>query len=60
MTRSRCVHRPDHEVTVSMFFRALMIDRGVLPQLLAAGDDLDAGVRAEAERFVAEAGRRAE
>ncbi len=54
------MHRPDHDVTVSLFFRALMIDRDLLPRLLAAGDDLDAGVRAEAERFSGLGGRGAE
>lgn len=35
------VHRPDHDVTVSMIFRALTTERELLPALLAARDDLD-------------------
>ncbi|HYP43955.1 MAG TPA: MOSC domain-containing protein [Propionibacteriaceae bacterium] len=34
------VHRPDHDVTIAMSFRALMTDRSLLPLMLAAGDDL--------------------
>jgi MOSC domain-containing protein YiiM len=34
------VHRPAHDVTVALSFRALMIQHDLLPQLLAAGDDL--------------------
>ncbi len=34
------VHRPDHDVTVSLVYRATTTDRDLLPQLLAAGDDL--------------------
>jgi MOSC domain-containing protein YiiM len=29
-------HRPDHEVTIDLVFRARMSDRGLLPQLMAA------------------------
>ena len=42
----RVVHRPDHEVTVSLMFRAFTTDRHLLPSLLPAGDDLDAGTLA--------------
>jgi MOSC domain-containing protein YiiM len=34
------VHRPDHGVTARLAFRALTRERDLLPQLLAAGDDL--------------------
>ncbi len=34
------VHRPDHDVTVSVAFRATTTERELLPRLLAAGDDL--------------------
>jgi MOSC domain-containing protein YiiM len=34
------VHRPDHPVSVSHAYRALTTDAGLLPDLLAAGDDL--------------------
>ena len=35
------VHRPDHEVSASLVFRATLRERDLLPQLLAAGDDLE-------------------
>jgi MOSC domain-containing protein YiiM len=34
------VHRPDHEVTVGLSFRAATLERELLPQVLAAGDAL--------------------
>jgi MOSC domain-containing protein YiiM len=34
------VYRPEHDVTVEMMFRALTTDKGLQPQLLAAGDAL--------------------
>lgn len=34
------VRRPDHDVTVSLTYRALMTERELLPRLRAAGDDL--------------------
>lgn len=33
-------HRPDHDVTVSLAYRAVTTERALLPRLLAAGDDL--------------------
>ena len=54
------VHKPDHDVTVSMFFRALLTERDLLPRLLAAGDDLPAETRRDAERYLARARRQAE
>ena len=42
------VHRPDHEVTIGMAFRALMTDRDLMPRLLEAGDDLDPELRQSA------------
>lgn len=36
--RIRITHRPDHEVTVGLVFRALTTERELLPQLLAASD----------------------
>jgi MOSC domain-containing protein YiiM len=44
------IHRPDHEVTVAMAFRAITIDRSLLPRLLEAGDDLDPELRKSATR----------
>ena len=54
------LHRPDHDVTVSLFFRALMIERDLLPRLLAAGDDLPPRPATDAERFLAKVRPRAE
>jgi MOSC domain-containing protein YiiM len=47
------LHRPDHDVTVSLFFRALMAERDLLPRLLAAGDDLPASTRKDVARYLA-------
>ncbi len=41
------VHRPDHDVTVSLTFRAITTERELLPQLAAAGDDLVEELREE-------------
>jgi MOSC domain-containing protein YiiM len=35
------IHRPAHDITVVMAFRATTTDRDLLPRLLEAGDDLD-------------------
>ncbi|MBO0813387.1 MAG: MOSC domain-containing protein [Microlunatus sp.] len=35
------IRRPDHEVSVSLVYRATTTERDLLPELLAAGDDLD-------------------
>lgn len=35
------LHRPEHDVTVSLMFRAFTTDRDLLPTLVAAGEDLD-------------------
>lgn len=35
------VHRPDHAVTSALVFRATTTERDLLPQLLAAGEDLE-------------------
>lgn len=42
------IHRPAHDVTVSLVFRATTRERELLPLLLAAGDDLDEGIREDA------------
>jgi MOSC domain-containing protein YiiM len=34
------VHRPDHDITVALQFRAMTTERHLLPRLLAAGDAL--------------------
>lgn len=43
------VHRPDHEVTVALVFRAVTLEPGLLPALLAA-DALPEEIRATARR----------
>jgi MOSC domain-containing protein YiiM len=47
------VHRPDHEVTVALLFRALTTERALLPRILAAGDALPAAERETALAYVA-------
>ena len=39
--RVEVVRRPDHGVTAALVFRATTTDRDLLPQLLAAGEDLE-------------------
>jgi MOSC domain-containing protein YiiM len=43
------VYRPDHDVTVSMTYRALTTERELLPLLLAAGEHLVPELRRSAE-----------
>jgi MOSC domain-containing protein YiiM len=43
-------HRPGHGVTIGTAFRALLTEPALLPGLLAAGDDLLPGVRAQVQR----------
>ena len=45
------VHRPDHDVTVGLMFRALTIEQQLLPRLLAASA-LPEDARRRAERYV--------
>lgn len=47
------VHKPDHDVTVSMMFKAFSTDRSLLPRLLEAGDALPPRPRAAAARAAA-------
>ncbi|SHG78028.1 MOSC domain-containing protein YiiM [Jatrophihabitans endophyticus] len=44
------LHRPDHDVTVGLAFRAVMGERELLPRLRAAGDDLPAELRRRVTR----------
>lgn len=46
------VHRPAHEVTVALQFRACTTDRSLLPQLLPAGTALHAEALAQAREYV--------
>jgi MOSC domain-containing protein YiiM len=43
----RIVHRPAHDVTVSLTFRALTTERDLVPRLLAAGEDLPDEIRGD-------------
>ncbi|MFF0446295.1 MOSC domain-containing protein [Streptomyces sp. NPDC004609] len=45
------VHRPDHEVTVSLAFRAETTERTLLPSVLAAADALDPGLVRKAREY---------
>ncbi|MGW6009821.1 MOSC domain-containing protein [Streptomyces sp. NPDC055210] len=46
------VHRPDHEVTAALQFRAVTLERTLLPRVLAAGDALHPEAREKALRYV--------
>ncbi|MFF8842456.1 MOSC domain-containing protein [Streptomyces sp. NPDC015127] len=50
------VHRPEHEVTVSMSFRAETTERSLLPRVLAAGDALHPEQLRAAREYVAKYG----
>ncbi|GAA2576787.1 MULTISPECIES: MOSC domain-containing protein [Streptomyces] len=52
----RIVHRPAHEVTVALQFRAVTTQRELLPRLLAAGAALHGEALATARKYVAEYG----
>ncbi|MCF2126178.1 MOSC domain-containing protein [Strepomyces sp. STD 3.1] len=52
----RIVHRPDHEVTVALQFRAVTTQRELLPRLLAAGGTLHPEALAQARKYVARYG----
>ncbi|MFD5568109.1 MOSC domain-containing protein [Streptomyces cadmiisoli] len=49
----RIVHRPDHDVTVALQFRAVTTERELLPRLLAAGEALHPEALAAAHKYVA-------
>ncbi|WP_171117531.1 MULTISPECIES: MOSC domain-containing protein [unclassified Streptomyces] len=46
------VHRPDHEVTVALQFRAVTTERALLPRLLAAGEALHPESREAARKYM--------
>ncbi|WP_037681325.1 MOSC domain-containing protein [Streptomyces griseus] len=50
------VHRPDHEVTVALQFRAVTLERTLLPRLLPAGEALHPESLAAARKYVREHG----
>jgi MOSC domain-containing protein YiiM len=47
------LHRPEHDVTVAVMFRAFTTERDLLPALLAAGEDLDPETRDEVAAYEA-------
>ncbi|MER6711870.1 MULTISPECIES: MOSC domain-containing protein [unclassified Streptomyces] len=50
------VHRPDHDVTVALQFRAVTTERTLLPRLLAAGEALHPELLRTAREYVDEHG----
>lgn len=50
------VHRPDHEVTAALEFRAMTTERELLPRLLAAGDALHPEALRKARGYLAKYG----
>ncbi|QFR02926.1 MOSC domain-containing protein [Streptomyces phaeolivaceus] len=50
------VHRPDHDITVALSFRATMNQRSLLPRLLEAGEALHPELREIARKYVAAQG----
>jgi MOSC domain-containing protein YiiM len=46
--RIELVERPDHDVTIGLYFRAVTTERSLLPQLLAAGEALPQKIREKA------------
>ncbi|WP_405568980.1 MOSC domain-containing protein [Streptomyces phaeochromogenes] len=53
------VHRPDHDVTVALQFRASTTERGLLPTVLEAGDALHPEVLKKAQEYVEKYGQEA-
>lgn len=47
------VHRPDHDITVALTFRATMSEHALLPRLLAAGEALHPEVLESARKYAA-------
>ncbi|MFE0378351.1 MOSC domain-containing protein [Streptomyces inhibens] len=50
------VHRPGHEVTVGLMFRAVTTQRELLPRLLETGEALHADARRRAVKYVEQQG----
>ncbi|WKX11815.1 MOSC domain-containing protein [Streptomyces sp. NL15-2K] len=50
------VHRPDHDVTVALQFRAVTTERQLLPRLLTAGEALHPEALKQAREYVAKHG----
>ncbi|MFC8668214.1 MOSC domain-containing protein [Streptomyces sp. NPDC057199] len=53
------VHRPDHEVTVALQFRAVTTERALLPKVLEAGDALHPEALRKARGYVEKYGQAA-
>ncbi|MFE6686674.1 MOSC domain-containing protein [Streptomyces sp. NPDC057743] len=49
----RVEHRPDHDITIALMFRALTTQRDLLPRLLEAGTPLHQEARASATKYTA-------
>jgi MOSC domain-containing protein YiiM len=54
------VHRPDHDVTVALLFRAVTTERELQPRLLAAGEALHPEAREWARKYVERYGEKGE
>ncbi|MBM7056275.1 MULTISPECIES: MOSC domain-containing protein [Streptomyces] len=54
--RIEIVHRPDHEVTAALQFRAVTTERTLLPALLAAGEALHPEALRQAREYAAQQG----
>ncbi|MFJ2739070.1 MOSC domain-containing protein [Streptomyces sp. NPDC087440] len=54
--RVEIVHRPEHDVTVTMHFRAHTLERELLPRLLEAGDALPPSARERALTYLEKQG----
>ncbi|MGW5739467.1 MULTISPECIES: MOSC domain-containing protein [Streptomyces] len=52
------VHRPEHDITVALQFRAVMTDKHLLPGLLAAGDALHSELTEKARAYALKHGVR--
>jgi MOSC domain-containing protein YiiM len=52
------VHRPDHDVTVALAFRATTTERALLPRMLTAGDALHPEVLRSAREYVEKYGKK--
>ncbi|MCB5181863.1 MOSC domain-containing protein [Streptomyces antimicrobicus] len=50
------VHRPDHDVTVSLWFRAFTTERSLLPRTLAAGDAMEPEAHEKVRQWLAKHG----
>ncbi|WP_405711895.1 MOSC domain-containing protein [Streptomyces xanthophaeus] len=53
------VHRPDHDVTVELWFRAFTSERSLLPRTLAAGEALEPKAQETARQYLAKYGANA-